>query len=114
MGVNAIHAGGMQQQAGSRAGVEDLRASGSAPGQVQLRAVRYAQQSVGVRRPDGVTGVQAISELLKLSAESYSKGKGLQKTSVHADFVADRIDEVVSLKTVPMLDALPDLEAFLR
>ena len=110
-GVNAIHAGGMKQQAGGRAGVEDLRASGSAPGQVQLRAVRYAQQSVGVRRPDGVTGVQAISELLKLSAESYSKGKGLQKTSVHADFVADRIDEVVSLKTVPMLDALPDLEA---
>ena len=67
-----------------------------------------AQEFAEARRPGMVTGAPALRELPKLSMMTYD---GSSKQRIHAEFIADRIDEVVSLRTVDMLDALPEDEA---
>ena len=98
----------MRQPAGGGARRADRRGECSATGLAQLRAVRLAQESVHVRRPERVTGVQALRDLLKLGDVSYS---GAKRVAVHVPFESDRIDEVVTLRTVNMLEALPEDEA---
>ena len=55
-----------------------------------------------------MTGVQALRDLLKLGEVSYT---GAKRVAVHVPFESDRIDEVVTHRTVHMLDALPEHEA---
>ena len=64
-----------------------------------------AQEFADARRRDSVTGVQAISELLKLGEITYS---GALKRQIHTPFVVDRIDEVTTERVVDMLAALPE------
>ena len=71
-GINRTHSGNMRRPASGRAYVEDRRGDGSATGLAQLRAVRLAQESGLVRRPERVTGVQALRDLLRLGEVSYT------------------------------------------
>ena len=107
-GINRTYAGTMRQPAGGRARRLDRRGDGSATGLAQLRAVRLAQESAHVRRPERVTGVQALRGLLKLGEVSYT---GSKRTAVHVPFESALIDEVVTHRVVHMLDALPECEA---
>ena len=107
-GVNRTLAGNMQPVASGHPGRVDLRGSGTAAGQIQLRASRHAQDSASVRRPERATGVQAISGLLKLAEVNYT---GFLKKEVHMEFIADRIDEITSTRSVDMLQALLEPEA---
>eukprot|EP00959_Pyramimonas_sp_CCMP1952_P160951 3365643-Pyramimonas_sp.AAC.1 len=67
----------------------------SAVGQVQARAIQRAKDQLYVRRLHPVTGVQATCELLKFDQIGYRR---VRRRDVHAEFVADWVDEVSTMK----------------
>ena len=73
--------------------------------QAQSIAMQESKRYALERRNLGLTGVQAATALLKIAPhEGFLCRNG---RATHTTFVADRVDEPLSCRTVDMLEALP-------
>ena len=106
--MNSLHTGKVQGQTRCRReGLPEMQAAWS---RVHVVAVREATRLVRGRRGLGLTGVQAVSELVKSSfVGAYSRE--LSTRSSHEVLAANAVDEPTDTVIVDMLSALPEEDA---